>query len=415
MKSVILGVSGQDGQYLTELLLSKGHSVIGVVRRTSQPRTHLNYLVEKGLKLVEGDITDSVCMERLFREHQPDWAFDLAAMSHVGVSFTSPASTMQITGLGILNVLEAIKTVSPHTKLYHASSSEQFGCMYSITQEYDQYSVLEHFSCKNISPQKFITERNTMKRFYPHPEDFPHQSEATPWNAQSPYAVAKIAAHQYVELYREMYGLFVCSGILHNHESERRGENFVTRKITKYIGQLVSWMNENNYIWFSDYCTIGINFKFPIDGDSIESTTINTDNIITPEILKRRQESHARYLARPKLKLGNLDSCRDWSHAEDLVRAMVIMLENNKPVDYVVGSGESHSVREFVKLAFDEVGLNWEDWVELDPSLVRPAEVDYLRADYSKIKKELGWEPLYKFEDLVKRMVKHDIEQESQC
>ncbi len=334
MKAIILGVAGQDGQYLAELLLSKGYQTIGVARRSSQPRNYLIPLLHKGLELIEGDVTDAHCMNSIISKYKPDLLFNLAAMSHVHTSFSSPSSTFEINTISIINILEAIRTLSPTTRLYQASTSEMFG--------------------------KNFTEKNGEK----------YQDEDTALLPQSPYGISKLAAHQAVRLYRESYGLFACAGILFNHESERRGENFVTRKITKYVGQLAVAMQKEPF--------------YPAVGHPIEDF--------------------------PKLKLGNLNAYRDWSHAEDMVTAMVMMLEADKPNDYVVGSGETYSVEQFVDAAFKEIGLNWKDYVEIDQALIRPAEVDYLRANPEKIKRELGWQPKLDFEGLVKRMVKYDTE-----
>lgn len=341
----VFGCGGQDGYYLSELLLSKGYTVIGVVRRSSQPRAYLNSLIEKGLVLIEGDVTDYSSIEQIVRKYRPDYFYNLSAQSHVSTSFSQPLYTWDVTAKGVLNILEVIRTISPTTRFYQASSSEMFG---------KAVSTLAERCPDGWEP--------TCKEY-----DTKFQDEETPFIPQSPYSIAKLAAHESVRLYRESYNLFACSGILFNHESERRGEHFVTRKITKYIGKMQNTINENK--------------------------------------LKGK-----RCYLYPKLKLGNLDACRDWSHAEDLVKAMVMMLEADKPDDYVIGSGETHTVREFVKLAFEEVGLNWEDWVELDPSLIRPAEVDYLCSKPTKAKEKLGWEPSHTFKDLVSRMVKHDIE-----
>lgn len=327
MKAIILGVSGQDGQYLAELLLSKGYQTIGVARRSSQPRNYLLPLIYQGLELIEGDVTDSHSMNLIIGKYKPDLLFNVAAMSHVHTSFNCPSSTFQIDAIGVINILEAIRHFSPQTKLYHASTSEMFGSNF--------------------------TEKNGEK----------FQDEDTAFVCQSPYAISKLAAHHMVRLYRESYGLFACSGILFNHESERRGENFVTRKITKYIGRLAVYLEQAHP---------SIQFE--------------------------------------KLKLGNLDSYRDWSHAEDMVEAMLLMLEAKSPNDYVVGSGDTHSIKEFLEEAFSLIKQDWKDYVEIDQALIRPAEVDYLCANPTKIKQELGWQPKIDFEGLVKRMVQYDTQ-----
>lgn len=326
--AVVFGVGGQDGYYLSELLLSKGYKVIGIVRRSSQPRDYLLPVVQKGLVLIEGDITDYSSVEQIIKEYTPDHVYNLAAQSHVATSFKQPLYTWDVTAKGVLNILEVVRTVNPSIRVYQASSSEMFG--------------------KSVTENRVIVKRDGSYRTEK------YQDENTIFTPQSPYAIAKLAAHQAVRLYRESYGLFACAGILFNHESERRGEMFVTRKITKYVGQL----------------------------------SIQDDM--------------------PKLKLGNLSACRDWSHAEDMVNAMVMMLEADKPEDYVVGSGETYSVEQFVEAAFNAINKNWKDYVEIDQALIRPAEVDYLRANPEKIKRELGWQPKLDFEGLVHRMVQYD-------
>jgi GDPmannose 4,6-dehydratase len=347
--AMIFGCGGQDGFYLSRLLLSKGYKVIGVVRRSSQARDYLNVLVREGLELVEGDVTDYSCIENLVKQYNPSYIYNLAAQSHVATSFKQPLYTWDVTAKGVINILEVIRNTSPKTRFYQASSSEMFGKNFSVmTKQKD--GVLGYCSAKAW-------------------EEIKYQDESTSFVPQSPYSIAKLAGHEAVRLYRESYGLFACSGILFNHESEYRGTQFVTRKVTKYVGKL----------------------KMHLDACEAEYDAELIDKF-------------------PKLKLGNLDAYRDWSHAEDLVKAMVLMLTADKPDDYVVGSGETHSVREFVELAFKEIGQNWKDWVEIDQSLIRPAEVDYLCSKPTKAKEKLGWEPSNSFECLVKRMVNHDIE-----
>ncbi len=336
--AVVFGVGGQDGYYLSELLLSKGYKVIGIVRRSSQPRDYLLPVVQKGLTLIEGDITDYSSVEQIIKEYAPDHVYNLAAQSHVATSFKQPLYTWDVTAKGVLNILEVVRTVNPSIRVYQASSSEMFGKSVTTITSRTTHWGEDGKPCAGVllkTPERY-------------------QDENTIFTPQSPYAIAKLAAHQAVRLYRESYGLFACAGILFNHESERRGEMFVTRKITKYVGQL-----------------------------SIQ------DDL-------------------PKLKLGNLSACRDWSHAEDMVNAMVMMLEAEKPQDYVVGSGETYSVEQFVEASFSAINKNWKDYVEIDQALIRPAEVDYLRANPAKIKQELGWQPKLDFEGLVHRMVQYD-------
>jgi GDPmannose 4,6-dehydratase len=321
--SLISGITGQDGSYLADLLLHKNHTVIGLHRRNSTNNfERISHIKSSNFKLEEFDLTDSSSCNRLVSSYKPDYFFNLAAQSHVGTSFKQPITTFEIDTIGVVNVLESIRNHSPKTKLYQASTSEMFGKNYST-----------------ISNNKY-------------------QDENTQFIPQSPYGIAKLASHRMVQIYREAYGLFTTSGILFNHESPRRGENFVTRKITKYIAQLV--------------------------------------NGIIPKT--------------QKLSLGNLSAHRDWGHAKDYVRAMVMMLEHNEPDDFVISTGETHSVQEFCEKAFSLLNLSYQDYIYIDPDLYRPCEVEYLKGDNSKAKNVLGWTPNISFDDLVKDMVYSDIE-----
>lgn len=321
--SLISGITGQDGSYLADLLLHKNHKVIGLHRRNSTNNfERISHIKNSNFILEEFDLTDSSGCNRLISKYQPDYFFNLAAQSHVGTSFKQPISTFEIDTIGVVNVLESIRNNSPKTKFYQASTSEMFGKNYTIS-----------------SNNKY-------------------QNELTPFLPQSPYGVAKLASHRMVQIYREAYGLFVTSGILFNHESPRRGENFVTRKITKYIAQLIN----------------GI----------IPKTT--------------------------KLHLGNLSANRDWGHAKDYVRAMLLMVEHDHADDFVISTGETHSVQEFCEKAFGLVNLSYHDYVYIDPELYRPCEVEYLKGDSSKASAILGWRPNISFDDLVKDMVYSDIE-----
>lgn len=324
--SFISGCNGQDGSYLSELLLEKGYKVYGMIRRSSVSTTEriAHLLDNPNFELVEGDITDAACMNRLISGIQPDEVYNLAAMSHVGVSFDQPITTCQINAIGPLHMLEAIRQFSPHSKFYQASTSELFG------------DTL-------ISPQN---------------EDFP-------MIPNSPYAVAKLYAHHLVGLYRRAYSIFACAGILFNHESPKRGEAFVTRKITKYVAMLQNWMD--------------IHGGFP------------------------RRDVDVRPLA-----VGNIEAKRDWSHAQDMVYGMWLMMQQSEPDDYVLGSGETHTVKEFLQLAFDCVGLDYNDYVIIDPKFYRPVDVSLLHADPSKAKHVLGWEPTICFSQLIHTMVKSD-------
>jgi GDPmannose 4,6-dehydratase len=346
--AIVTGINGQDGSFLAELLLSYGYHIIGVRRRSSSEAglERIEHLLDhKNLTIVEGEISDGACVYQLVQKYLPDEIYNLAAQSHVGISFEQPEYTLEANAKGPLHFLEAIKRYCKTTKFYQASTSEMFG--------------------KNFSQDG----------------DYKYQNEQTPFMPQSPYAVAKLAAHELVRIYREGYGLFACCGILFNHESERRGENFVTRKITKWIGDFTYWLEEN--------------------GVASEQLSIGKEALF----LSDQTQSFA------KLRLGNLDACRDWGHAEDYVKAMHMMLQNNHPDDYVISSGATHSVRAFLKEAFKEIGiLNFEPYVVIDPKFYRPAEVDWLLGDSKKAKKELGWEPKVTFSELVQRMVKSDIE-----
>lgn len=330
MKAIIFGITGQDGSYLAELLIEKGYEVVGITRRVSVPTLNrINHILPK-IKIVEGDITDAFSVSNVIKEEEPDEIYNLAAQSHVGTSFKQPSLTWDVTAGGVLNILEAIRYSGrkDSIKFYQASSSEMFGKNYNLREGFAE-----------------------MIKF---------QDEKTPFAPQSPYAIAKLAAHHLVRNYRDSYGIFACSGILFNHESERRGEKFVTRKITKWIGEFVA---------------SGMDKEFP------------------------------------KLRLGNLDAKRDWGHAEDYVRGMWQMVQHKTPDDYVVATGETYSVREFLDIAFKYVGIDdWENLVVIDPEFYRPAEVDYLLGIPTKAKRVLGWEPHISFEKLVERMVDSDVE-----
>lgn len=332
MKAIIFGITGQDGSYLAELLLKKGYEVVGITRRVSVPTLNrITHILPK-IKIIEGDITDAFSVSNVIKEEDPDEIYNLAAQSHVGTSFKQPSLTWDVTAGGVLNILEAIRYSGKkdRIKFYQASSSEMFGKNYNIRE--GLASMIKY------------------------------QDENTPFVPQSPYAIAKLAAHHLVRNYRESYGIFGCSGILFNHESERRGEKFVTRKITKWIGEFVA---------------SGMDKEFPA------------------------------------LRLGNLDAKRDWGHAEDYVRGMWEMLQHETPDDYVVATGETHSVREFLDIAFSHIGIDdWDDLVVIDPEFYRPAEVDYLLGIPAKANRVLQWEPRISFQQLVERMVDSDVEAE---
>jgi len=328
MKAIIYGVTGQDGSYLSELLLSKDYTVYGVARRTSFNNTsrikHL--LIQKQFHLVQGDVTDSGSIYRLLNEVQVDEIYNLAAQSHVGTSFDQPNLTWNVTAQGCLNILEVIRSLGNRPRFYQAGSSEMFGDQYNLDNNREKY-----------------------------------QDEHTTFKPQSPYGIAKLAAHHATRLYRDAYGIFACGGILFNHESERRGERFVTRKVTQYVADLY-WATQKGRMT-------------------------------------------------PKLQLGNLSAKRDWGHAEDYVKAMWLMLQQDEARDYVVATGVTHSVEELVKLAFQCININeYENYIEIDENLRRPSEVPYLRGCSKKAERHLGWKQDISFEELVKRMVTYDIQ-----
>lgn len=312
--ALITGITGQDGSYLAELLLNKGYDVYGLVRRTSSVNTtRIEHIMDK-VQLVPGDLTDESSLVSAIRLAKPDEIYNLAAQSFVGSSWSQPIFTGETTAIGVTRLLEAIRTAGSDAKFYQASSSEMFGKVQATPQ-----------------------------------------NEKTPFYPRSPYAVAKLYGHWITVNYRESFGMYACSGILFNHESPRRGIEFVTRKISDGVARIYHGLQD-------------------------------------------------------ELRLGNLDSKRDWGFAGDYVEAMWLMLQQEKPDDYVVGSGETHSVREFCELAFGTAGLDYEKYVKIDPRFVRPAEVDLLLGDASKAKKVLGWTPKVTFPQLVKMMVESDIE-----
>jgi GDPmannose 4,6-dehydratase len=320
-KALITGITGQDGSYLAELLLGKGYEVHGIIRRASTFNTgRLDSIYEdphvsdKRLFLHYGDLSDASGLARLIGQIQPAEIYNLAAQSHVRVSFDSPEYTADITGTGTVRLLEAIRETGIKPRFYQASSSE----MYGLVQEV---------------PQK----------------------ETTPFYPRSPYGCAKVYSYWITVNYRESYGLHASNGILFNHESPRRGETFVTRKITRAVAHIQAGLQD-------------------------------------------------------KLYLGNLDAKRDWGYAKEYVEAMWLMLQQDQPDDYVIATGETHTVREFLEIAFSHAGLDWRKHVEIDPRYFRPAEVDLLIGDYSKAKRKLGWEPKTKFADLARLMVDADIE-----
>ena len=374
-KALIFGLTGQDGSYLAELLLEKGYEVTGVTRRVSvSTLARVDHLLPK-INIVEGDVTDGFSVSRLIEDTQPDEVYNLAAQSHVATSFNQPSFTFDVNAVGVLNILESIRH-SPRKdeiRFYQASTSEMFG---------------KNFS-ERVVDYPELNERVVEK----------YQDENTAFMPQSPYAIAKLAAHHLVRNYRDSYGVHGSCGILFNHESERRGENFVTRKITKWIGEFVKWFdptNELGQILQDELSDARMSFLEHIDDTDDENMIYN---------------SFADRKGFPKLRLGNLDAYRDWRHAEDYVNAMWLMLQQETPDDYVIATGESHTVRGFLDAAFAHVGIeNWEQMVVIDPEFYRPAEVDFLLGMPTKAEKVLGWKRAVSFKDLAERMVDSDVE-----
>lgn len=363
---LIFGATGQTGSYLAELLVDT-HKVIGVSRRSSTNNTHrlLSLLQNPNFELVEGDVSDCFCIANLINKYKPTIIYNMAAQSHVATSFKQPALTWDVTAGGCLNILEAIRTINPSIKFYQASSSEMFGKNFS-TKYIAVNPPAGHFDDVLKTPIHDCVEAK-------------YQDESTPFMPQSPYAIAKLAAHHLVRNYRDSYGIFACSGILFNHESPRRGEQFVTRKITKWIGEFLN---------------------------KVKDVDLNSLSFTESHILELGKEVF------PKLRLGNLDAQRDWGHAKDYAGAIVSIMNHDKPDDYVVSTQETHTVREFLTLAFQHAGLgSYENYVVVDPEFFRPSEVDFLLGDSSKVRKTLDWQPSYSFLDLVKEMVDQDIEQ----
>ena len=367
--ALITGITGQDGSYLAELLLEKDYKVIGVARRSSVStgsNTRLSsFIGHENFKFVEGEVSDANSVYSLVETWRPDEIYNLAAQSHVGTSFEQPDYTFQVNALGPTYFLEAIRRYSPETRFYQASTSEMFG------KNSDKVTSLKN--------DAFI--------------DLRVQGDKTAFMPQSPYGVAKLAAHHQVRIYRDAYNIHASCGILFNHESERRGENFVTRKITKWIGEFVEWKESQRDVeeklFKNDSCS---------------------DDIQCKSILGQTEEEQKVVSTFPKLRLGNLDAYRDWGHAQDYVEAMYKMLQQDVPDDYVIATGETNSVRDFLKEAFNEIGItNYQDYIVIDPKFYRPAEVEFLCGDPSKANTRLNWYPKINFRELVKRMVRSDI------
>ncbi len=313
-KAIITGITGQDGSYLAEYLLELGYDVHGIVRRSSTETFDRIWHIKDKITLHQADLLDQLSLIEVIKDVMPDEIYNLAAQSFVPTSWKQPVLTGEFTALGVTRMLEAIRLVKPDIRFYQASSSEMFGKVREVPQ-----------------------------------------NENTPFYPRSPYGVAKVYGHWITVNYRESYNIFACSGILFNHESPRRGKEFVTRKISYAVARIKHGLQD-------------------------------------------------------KLYLGNLEAKRDWGYAKDYIKAMVLMLQQDSPDDYVISTGETHSVKEFVQHAFDYVGLNWEDYVEIDPRFYRPAEVDLLVGDSTKAKEKLGWKPSVTFKELVEIMVQADLE-----
>ena len=314
-KALITGITGQDGSYLAEFLLGKGYKVYGMVRRTSTVRYERIQAIQHELELVQGDMGDLTSMITAISAVEPDEVYNLAAQSFVPTSWNQPVFTGDITGLGVTRLLDAIRAVNPAIRFYQASSSEMFGKVREVPQ-----------------------------------------TETTPFYPRSPYGAAKVYGHWITVNYRESYDLFTCSGILFNHESPRRGLEFVTRKVTYHAAKI----------------------KLELANE---------------------------------MRIGNLDSQRDWGYAGDYVRAMWLMLQQDEPDDFVIATGQTHSVRRLLEVAFGHLGLNWRDYAVQDPRFMRPAEVDLLVGDPAKARDKLGWQPDVSFEDLIGMMVESDLKQ----
>jgi len=311
--ALITGITGQDGSYLAEFLLEKGYRVVGMVRRTSTVNFDRIKHIQDQLEIVQGDLLDQSSLMEIIRAHQPDEVYNLAAQSFVPTSFNQPVLTGEFTALGVTRLLEAIRHIKPDARFYQASSSEMFGKVVEVPQR-----------------------------------------ETTPFHPRSPYGVAKVYGHWITVNYRESYGMFACSGILFNHESPRRGLEFVTHKVTHAAARIKLGLQR-------------------------------------------------------ELRLGNLEARRDWGYAGDYVRGMWLMLQQDQPDDYVLATGETHSVRELCEVAFGHLGLDWQAHVVVDPKHYRPAEVDLLIGDASKAQRVLGWEPSVNFAQLVHMMVDADL------
>lgn len=374
-KAIIFGITGQDGSHLADLLLSKNYEVVGAVRRTSTDNTSRikHILRDERFTLEECDITDAHSVYSIIKKHDDaSEVYNLAAQSFVASSFKQPGLTWDATAKGCMNILEAMITFNIYGRFYQASSSEMYGSAFTWLPDSVFPKIDQDLSTKY---GREVLENHIGLKF---------QDEDTKFLPQSPYAIAKCAAHYMTRLYRQAYGLHASCGILFNHEGPRRGEQFVTRKITKWIGDFIKWSSE-----YGQRPADLISYGEPASQDKLFV-----------------RDSTFYY---PKLRLGNIDASRDWGYAGDFCEAMWLMLQQEEPDDYVICTEETHTVREFLEEAFSLVSLDWQKYVYIDPELYRPAEVDFLKGNCSKAKTVLNWQPKHSFKDLVKIMVDCDV------
>jgi len=350
--ALITGITGQDGSFLAEELISKDYAVIGLKRRTSTDNTeNIKVLRHPNFQLIEGDLTDAWSINQIISAYKPDEVYNLAAQSHVGTSFKQPEYTFQVNAIGVLNLLEAIRNNCPQCRFLQASTSEMFGSNYDISEIGIKY-----------------------------------QDESTPFKPRSPYAVSKVAAHHLVANYREAHSIFAVASICFNHESERRGELFVSRKITKWVANFKKWVDT-------------------LSSSSTVSLVFRNNSVYVPKI-----GNVANSPSFPKLRLGNLDAQRDWGYARDYVRAMFLMMQNESPKDYVISTGRARSIRNFLDVAFKYIGIkDWSNYVVIDPEFYRPSDVEYLNGYSTKIREDLNWEPTVSFNEMVNIMIEEDL------
>lgn len=391
--ALITGILGQDASYLAELLLERGYYVVGARRRSSNPNYENIKNIRADRNFVEEicDITDPSSIADVFNRYKPSEVYNLAAQSHVHVSFSQPALTFQCDTIGVLNILEEIRFRHPQTRMYQASTSEMFGK--NVSMNYDVQGCSVRYDGPIDINSDAYHERNGLVNMTPVDKtDGIFQDEKTTFSPQSPYAIAKVAAHQLCQLYRQAYNVQVSCGILFNHESPRRGKEFVTRKVTNYIGELVR------------NCSIKCS-GIPASSNFQTWDSSGYPNIRPVEGVCLVPQSVKNY---PKLELGNLSACRDWGHAKDYMMAAYLMLQS-EPDDYVVSTGETNSIETLCQYAFETVGLDWKFFVRTNNKFMRAAEVDFLLGDSSKIRHNLNWRPSYTFKSLIQEMVRSDI------